>query len=54
MRWQLFKGCHQELSNVMSQKFLNFGEVKVNSIGRPINSVAMHPHVGFFDYGSSA
>ena len=24
-------------------KVLNFGEVKANTIGRPINSVAMHP-----------
>ena len=28
-------------------KALNFGEVKANTIGRPINSVAMHPHVEF-------
>ena len=28
-------------------KVLNFGEVKANTIGRPINSVAMHPHVEF-------
>ena len=26
-------------------KVLNFGEVKANTIERPINSVAMHPHV---------
>ena len=26
-------------------KVLNFGEVKSNTIGRPINSVAMHLHV---------
>ena len=26
-------------------KVLNFGEVKANTIRRPINSVAMHPHV---------
>ena len=25
----------------------SFGEVKANTIGRPINSVAMHPHVEF-------
>ena len=29
-------------------KVLNFGEVKANTIGRPINSVAIHPHVEFF------
>ena len=29
-------------------KVLNFGEVKANTIGRPVNSVAMHPHVEFF------
>ena len=29
-------------------KVLNFGEVKANTIGRPINSGAMHPHVEFF------
>lgn len=28
-------------------KFLNFGEVKAETIGRPINSLAMHPHVEF-------
>ena len=28
-------------------KVLNFGEVKANTIGRPINSVAMHLHVEF-------
>ena len=28
-------------------KVLNFGEVKANVIGRPTNSVAMHPHVEF-------
>ena len=28
-------------------KVLNLGEVKANTIGRPINSVAMHPHVEF-------
>ena len=28
-------------------KVLNFGEVKVNTIGRPINSVSMHQHVEF-------
>ena len=28
-------------------KVLNFGEVKANTIGTPINSVAMHPHVDF-------
>ena len=28
-------------------KVLNFGEVKANTIGRPINSAAMHPHVEF-------
>ena len=28
-------------------KVLNFGEVKANTIGRPINSVAMHPHMEF-------
>ena len=28
-------------------KVLNFGEVKANTIGRPINSVSMHPHVEF-------
>ena len=27
---------------------LNFGEVKANTIGIPINSGAMHPHVEFF------
>ena len=29
-------------------KVLNFGEVKPNTIGTSINSVAMHPHVEFF------
>ena len=29
-------------------RVLNFGEVKANTIGRPLNSVAMHPHVEFF------
>ena len=29
-------------------KVLNFGEVEANIIGRPINSVAMYPHVEFF------
>ena len=28
-------------------KVSNSGEVKANTIGRPINSVAMHPHVEF-------
>ena len=30
----------------------NFGEVKANNCGRPINSVAVHPHAerGIFDY----
>ena len=28
-------------------KVLNFGEVKANTIGRPINSMAMHLHVEF-------
>ena len=28
-------------------KVLNFGEVKANTIGRPIKSVAMHPNVEF-------
>ena len=33
-------------------KVLNFGEVKANNFGRPINSVAVHPHAarGIFDY----
>ena len=33
-------------------KVLNFGEVKANNCGRPINSVAVHPHAarGIFDY----
>ena len=40
----------KELSNVISQKF--FGEVKANNCGRPMNSVAVHPHAarGIFDY----
>ena len=29
-------------------KVFNFGEVKANTIGRTINSVAMHPHAEFF------
>ena len=29
-------------------KILNFGEVKASTIGRPINSVAMHSQVEFF------
>ena len=28
-------------------KVLNFGEVKANTIGRPINSVAIHAHVEY-------
>ena len=28
-------------------KVLNFGKVKANTIGRPINSVSMYPHVEF-------
>ena len=28
-------------------KVLNFGDVKAGIIGRPANSVAMHPHVEF-------
>ena len=28
-------------------KVLNFGEVKANIIGRPINSLVMYPHVEF-------
>ena len=28
-------------------KVLNFGEVKANTIGRPINSVSIHPHVEY-------
>lgn len=28
-------------------KFQNFGEVKAGTIGRPINSVSMHPHVEY-------
>ena len=28
-------------------KVLNFGDVKVGIIGRPANSVAMHPHMEF-------
>ena len=34
----------KELSNVYVSKVLNFGEVKANNCGRPINSVAVHPH----------
>ena len=30
-------------------RVLNFGEVKANTIGRPLNSVAMHPHMEFWD-----
>jgi len=29
-------------------RVLNFGKMKANIIGRPLNSVAMHPHVDFF------
>jgi len=29
-------------------KVLNSGDVKAGIIGRPANSVAMHPHVEFF------
>ena len=36
----------KELSNVVS-KVLNFAKVKANNCGRPINSVAVHPHVKF-------
>ena len=45
MRLQLLCGCHQEVSNV--SKVLNSGDVKAGIIGRPANSVAMHPHVEF-------
>ena len=41
----------KELSNVTCVyilKVLNFGEVKANNCGRPINSVAVHLHVEFF------
>ena len=47
MRLQLLCGCHQELLNVMFQKFLNSGDVKAGIVGRPANSVPMHPHVEF-------
>ena len=41
----------KELSNVVS-KVLNFGEVKTNNCGRPINRVVVHRHAarGIFDY----
>jgi len=29
-------------------RVLNFGEVKANTIGRPLNRVAKHPHLEFF------
>ena len=35
-----------QLKNYVS-KVLNSGEVKANNCGRPINSVAVHPHVEF-------
>ena len=36
-------------------KVLNFGEVKANTIRRPINSVSMYLHMyRIFDYGRSA
>ena len=34
-------------------KVLNFGQVRANTIGRPINRVAMYPHVEFSIKGSS-
>lgn len=30
-----------------SRQFLNFGDIKQEVIGRPFNSVSMHPHVEF-------
>lgn len=38
--------CPRTIERYVS-KVLNSGEVKANRIGRPINSVAMHPHVEF-------
>ena len=48
MRLQLLCGCHQELWDVTFQKFLNSGDIKAGIVGRPANSVSMHPHVEFF------
>ena len=38
--------CPRTIERYVS-KVLNYGTVKANTIGRPINSVAMHPHVAF-------
>lgn len=38
--------CPRTIKRYVS-KVLNYGTVKANTIGRPINSVAMHPHVAF-------
>jgi len=38
--------CPRTIERYVS-KVLNYGTVKANTIGRPINSVAMHPHVEF-------
>ena len=38
--------CPRTIERYVS-KVLNYGTVKANAIGRPINSVAMHPHVEF-------
>ena len=48
MMWQLKNYIERYAS-----KILNFGEVKANNFGRPLNSVvAVHPHAarGIFDY----
>ena len=43
---------HMDKRNVRISRVLNFGEVKANNCGRPIKSVAVHPHAarGIFDY----
>ena len=47
MRWQLLYGCQPRTIERHATKVLNFGEVQANTIGRPINSVAMYRHVEF-------
>lgn len=41
--------CPRTIERYVS-KVLNYGTVKANTIGRPINSVAMHPHVAVLEH----
>ena len=53
---KVYDGVGAEIAAALEwyQEQSNDGEVKANTIGRTLNSVAMHSHVEFFYYGSSA